>query len=166
MNSTTSRSVPCPAGTYGFSAGLATSSCSDLCPVGHYCPEGSISPLACPPGDFFFSLTSFVLGVFGAHRGLKDLNCHPNCSLGVCSEENRGESLCREGFYCPSGSTSPFQQECGGIGAICLIPTSYFFSDVFCPPGSALPVSVSKGYASVSNTGSPNQQISQRICAL
>ena len=43
----------CPCGTYGATDGLKTSSCTGLCQVGHYCPEGSVSAnkLACQDGQ-------------------------------------------------------------------------------------------------------------------
>merc|ERR1719502_2053227 len=40
---------------------------------------------------------------------------------------------CAAGYYCPSGSTSATQHECGGPG-------------VFCPVGSAAPVPVLQGH--------------------
>jgi hypothetical protein len=40
---------------------------------------------------------------------------------------------CTAGYYCPEGSTSATQVECGG-------------PDVFCPPGSAIPQNVDIGY--------------------
>jgi len=38
------RCVPCPGGTYGDTAGLATSACAGPCAAGYYCPPGSVSP--------------------------------------------------------------------------------------------------------------------------
>ena len=32
---------------------------NDVCPPGHYCPEGSISPKACPPGTNTSSIGIF-----------------------------------------------------------------------------------------------------------
>lgn len=43
---------------------------------------------------------------------------------------------CFPGYFCPSGSTSPFEQKCGGTG-------------LYCPAGSSAPIKVSTGYYGV-----------------
>ena len=40
----------CPAGVFGASHYLSSFECSGFCPDGHYCPEASAVPLACPRG--------------------------------------------------------------------------------------------------------------------
>ena len=122
-NSSSSRQYPCPAGTYGSSLGLSTPSCTDICPLGHYCPLGSPVPTPCPAGRY------------GNTTGLTTKECAADCREidAVCDSS---VSLCREGFFCPPGSTSSEQNECGSPG-------------VFCPQGSSLPIPVSGGYYSI-----------------
>eukprot|EP01035_Chromulina_nebulosa_P019898 gene19898-25853_t len=45
-------SYACPKGKYGNSTGLTNPSCSGWCPSSYYCPEGTSSPIQCPPGYF------------------------------------------------------------------------------------------------------------------
>jgi len=45
-------SYACPKGKYGNSTGLTYPSCSGWCPRSFYCPEGTSSPIQCPPGYF------------------------------------------------------------------------------------------------------------------
>ncbi|CAM9183066.1 unnamed protein product, partial [Ectocarpus fasciculatus] len=52
LNSTSGRQVPCPAGRYGATAGLADDHCTAICPMGHYCPLGSFEPVPCPAGTY------------------------------------------------------------------------------------------------------------------
>ena len=49
---------------------------------------------------------------------------HPQCT---------GE--CQAGYFCPTGSVSPTQRECGG-------------EDVYCPTGSGAPIPIPTGYYS------------------
>lgn len=106
MNSISSKSILCPAGTYGNEYGLKNSNCTSICPIGYYCPKGSIQPIPCPAGKF------------GGYLGLKDSYCSPNCNEGICSDKDIEISKCYEGFYCPEGSVSPTQIECGGSGKV------------------------------------------------
>ena len=95
------RKYPCPAGTYGNTAGLTKYEDCTNCPAGKWCPEGTIGPLAqvpdCPKG-FFCSL--------------KDTNAYDNsCDAGTFIQ-NGGQSDtdksncvdCPNGYYCPKGS--------------------------------------------------------------
>ena len=59
--------------------------------------------------------------------------------------------LCREGYFCPAGSTTDTQHPCGD-------------SSLYCPVGSARPVSVSSGYHSVGG-GGPSTRAAQEICS-
>ena len=42
--------IKCPAGVFGNKFSLSTNLCSGKCPANHYCPEGTVKPLACPDG--------------------------------------------------------------------------------------------------------------------
>jgi len=123
---------PCPSGTYGESTGLKTPQCSGVCPVSYFCPEGAIRPIPCtekssfcpgavaasvPVSPGFYTTESLSwqvqceegyfcengvkkpcdAGYYGSEKGL---------SSGTCS------GLCREGFFCPAGSTNPEQFRC------------------------------------------------------
>lgn len=137
FNSTSRTEEPCPAGRYGSVQGLTDGNCTAICPLGHYCPAGSVLPVKCPAG------------VFGGYEGLKDAHCHPDCSEGLCSNQDISASGCEAGFYCEEGSVTLKPKECGGI-------------NVYCPPGSVAPVPVSKGYYTVGP--SPLQRTHELIC--
>lgn len=122
-NSTSSKQVACPPGTYGEISGLPNSLCSATCPLGHYCEAASVLPRKCPAGRF------------GNNTGLTTSSCSKICETmdGSCDDTI---SLCREGFYCPEGSVSSDQYECGG-------------PSVYCPRGSGVPIPVSNGYYTI-----------------
>ena len=135
----------CPAGRYGNAKGLQTSSCSGLCTVGHYCPEGTNSPVECPAGRY------------GDQQGLVTSGCSGDCKKPHYCD--RGETVdqppgkvckagryayrdgqvndlcdgpCYAGYYCEAGSTVPNQHQCGGV-------------DKYCPEGSSAPQTVQPG---------------------
>ncbi|CAM9769849.1 unnamed protein product, partial [Hapterophycus canaliculatus] len=76
-----------------------------VCPAGWYC-TGDGAGSECPAG------------LYGSEVGLSD----PACS-GVCAA----------GYFCPEGSTSPFERKCGGLG-------------LYCPVGSSAPSEVEVGH--------------------
>jgi hypothetical protein len=80
----------CPAGTYGNRLGLSSPACSGLCPVGHYCPEGSINGTfhRCPAGRY------------GSSEGETDSSCSGECA---------------PGYHCYEGSVSLKQLQCAII---------------------------------------------------
>jgi hypothetical protein len=122
-NSTSSRQVQCPPGTYGSTSGLTDARCTASCPMGSYCEAASVLPRKCPAGRF------------GNVTGLSSPSCAKVCENmdGVCDATL---SLCREGFYCPEGSVAADQYECGSPA-------------VYCPRGSGAPLPVSNGYYSI-----------------
>ena len=64
----------------------------DICPTGHYCPEGSSQPEPCPAGTY--------LNITGQDA---EMDCI-SCPLGeYCPGEGRSlpAGLCDPGFYCP-----------------------------------------------------------------
>ena len=86
----------CICGINAASCGAGTyynaASCTcTICPTGHYCPGQTDKPIECP------------CGTYGATQGLKG----PECS-----------GLCKEGYYCLAGSTTPTQIACSA-GYIC-----------------------------------------------
>ncbi|KAG8568304.1 hypothetical protein GDO81_013953 [Engystomops pustulosus] len=88
------------------------------CPIGHFCPEGTLSPVPCPVGTLKnttggFSVDSCVpcyAGYFCASVGLSS-------PTGLCSagffcpgnftSTNPTAFLCPKGHYCSSGSSHP-----------------------------------------------------------
>ncbi|POM78126.1 Hypothetical protein PHPALM_4382 [Phytophthora palmivora] len=152
----------CPAGTFGNTNGLTTPECSSVCAAGYYCPQGSIvaqavacatSAVFCPQGSAQPTTTDrgycaisegTVAGArwYGqrkakpgefAWRG----SCYP-CPAGrYGSEEMETRPTCSgpcdAGYYCPPGSTSPTQHECGS-------------ASVYCPAASVRPWAVLEGY--------------------
>lgn len=101
----------CAAGVYGAAEGMSSPACGAPCPFGSYCAINSTQPVLCPGGRY------------GRGR-MTNEDC---------------DGICEAGFYCPPGSYSPTQNECGG-------------EDVYCPPGSAAPVPVSSGHYSTGGT--------------
>ncbi|MEQ2168328.1 hypothetical protein GOODEAATRI_013162 [Goodea atripinnis] len=75
------------------------------CPVGHYCPAGSLTPVPCPAGSIRNATgTSF--------RGVSMQNCFA-CPAGhYCSSDGLAipSGPCSAGFYCPFdfSSTTPY----------------------------------------------------------
>jgi hypothetical protein len=80
-------------GTYGDRKGLSYETCSGLCPIGFYCPAGTVSStqFRCPAGRY------------GSERGLKSSSCTGECAAG---------------YYCKEGSVSPTQFQCGVIDVV------------------------------------------------
>lgn len=93
------------------------------CDIGHYCQDGSKFP--CKEGFFGDSLKM----------------THEECS-GSCSA----------GYYCPKGSSSKEQINCGG-------------SNYYCPSQSAKPVLVSDGYYSIGSNDN-STRTGQEICPI
>lgn len=91
-----------------------------ICNPGYYCVKGVRYP--CPAGRY------------GASAGL---------STGYC------DGFCRGGYYCPEGSVSPTETECGG-------------DDVFCPTGSTEPHRADIGYYTTGGDGSTTRVGQQR----
>ncbi len=91
----------------------------DECPVGHYCRESSYMPTACPAGTYqpFTRMTN-------------DSSCLACDGGSYCnaSGQSATSGLCKPGFYCVSGATSPSPQD-GVTGNICPAGS-------YCPEGS------------------------------
>ncbi|GMH53582.1 hypothetical protein TrRE_jg872, partial [Triparma retinervis] len=137
----------CDGGTYGSSTGNTASTCEGPCAAGFYCPAGSISEkenrcgtpnLYCPQGSAApISVPSDHYSITGAHDTRSAIAICPRgsyCIDGVsrlCPAGRYGgvtglttpecEGACKEGFYCPEGSTYEAQIACPegtfGLGA-------------------------------------------------
>ena len=115
--------ILCPAGRYGGTEGLQSPDCSGECEPGFYCPAGSVSPqeVACPAGRY------------GENSGLTSSACSLDCDGGGV---NCVPTVCKEGSFCPTHSTSKTQDACGG-------------PDKFCPRGSSTPTAVGVGHYTI-----------------
>ena len=63
-----------------------------MCPLGHYCPQGSTNPTVCPAGNYSSTPGS--------------ISCPP-CPAGrYCPEgtEDPNENICPRGYYCPQST--------------------------------------------------------------
>jgi len=129
----------CPAGKYstasysresvkGSAFTIAGGTCNQICPIGHFCPEGSIKPIKCEGGKY------------GAISGQTSKEC---------------SGPCKPGFFCTPGSTKPDPYPCGMVNYYCPVGTTVRYkvnegfysipenvSDLYrtaqlpCPPGS------------------------------
>ncbi|XP_069750647.1 neurogenic locus notch homolog protein 4-like [Narcine bancroftii] len=94
---------------------------NDVCPMGHYCPEGSKYPLPCP------------LGSYSPTAGLRSEEQCQRCPIGhFCDQLGLTDlskaQLCDPGYICYAGSTVPCPSD-GIQGYMCP-------SGVCCPPGT------------------------------
>ena len=64
---------------------LASANCTGACPRGHYCPAGTVRPIACAGGRYADA------------EGATSERCH---------------GLCERGHFCPTGSVDRRQQRC------------------------------------------------------
>ena len=105
---------------------VLNSTVNDMCPPGHYCPEGSSAPVQCPPGTNSSS------------PGLtKESDC-PSCTRGYYCPLNgtvMATRQCLEGYYCPQGTSHPS----ANADLVCPVGSE-------CPLGSILPSLCSIGY--------------------
>ena len=156
----------CPAGTFGSSCGLTSSTCSGPIAAGYYgglgetsprpagtkcgsaaviCPQGSASPTAASAGHFSIPESADPETRSGQELCPVGHYCVDGLKL-VCPAGTFGATTglttascsgpCRAGFYCPQGSTSATPRPCGG-------------ASFYCPEGSARPKSITTAYYSV-----------------
>jgi hypothetical protein len=107
---------------------------NDMCPPGHYCPEGSPAPIQCPPGTNSSSM------------GLKEVVDCPPCTRGYYCPLNGtvyATRLCEAGNFCPTGT--------GSLDVENICPTG-----AHCPVGSPAPILCDAGYY--------QDQMGQDIC--
>jgi hypothetical protein len=151
----------CPSGTFGSNYGEISSSCSGLCSPGYYCTEGSTNPRASPCGapNLFCSIgSSSPTFVSSGYFGINDDGSTETtrisvqlCYLGYycpgdgysypCPAGQYGDLIglsacsgeCSGGYYCPLGSASPTQYQCGN-------------TSVYCTRGSSTPQTIHPGF--------------------
>ncbi|NXE08447.1 AB24G protein, partial [Lophotis ruficrista] len=102
------------------------------CPPGHYCPEGTLLPLQCPPGTWSGS---------EGRRSLQECQPCPGGYYCNSSGQRAPSGHCSPGYYCVAGAQTPTPTD-GLSGALC--PVGHFCplgsrSPAPCPPGSYMP---------------------------
>ena len=108
--------MKCPAGTYGSTTGLSSSSCSGSCGAGQFSLAGSSACTACPLGRYGTTgaTTAMCSGLcpvstYGGATGLTTITCSGICTVGA-------------GTYCPIGATSSLPLPCPpGTSSVCNI---------------------------------------------
>ena len=130
---------PCALGYFcvnGSSVANPTGLGGDICPLGHYCPEGTFLPEECPIGTFYNNT--------GAGAEADCLPCDPGM---YCNNDGLAYPVgeCAAGYYCTLGSAYDQPDDSSGVGGIC--PEGYY-----CPEGSSSPRKCDQGYF-MNNTG-------------
>ena len=168
----------CPAGRYGTIERLHNSNCTDECPVGHYCPEGSPDPIACPAGTYgaitglstadctglcrpgFYCHAGSIMsnqtacraGIYGAEYGLTNSQCSPTCELsgGPNSTSSQGSGRFCEARHCEAGYYCT--QASSSPRNFACGNASYY-----CPPSSAQPIPADTGHYTIGPISAPEQ---------
>jgi hypothetical protein len=135
---TASCTGPCNAGYFGSSTGMTSSLCSGQCTAGFICAAGSTmpNPVACGVGLFSLAGASVCTPCPAGRYGSAGAQQTSSCS-----------GLCRTGYFCVAGSTSPTQSICpagkysppGAASCLscptCLSPGSGVAAPITCPEG-------------------------------
>ena len=119
--------TPCSAGYYCRSSAKTSTpeegENANVCPHGHFCPEGTDEPRKCPAG---------TLGqVTKLEKEEQCTNCPEGYYCGVPGLYNT-TTLCQKGFYCPNGSSLATQVECP-MGMYCPVGSP---APMLCPAGT------------------------------
>ena len=102
--------VACPAGRYGATAGLSSSSCTGICPAGSRCINGTIIPAQCSAGTWSAAGSATCspcdAGRYGATSGLTSSQCTAACPAGSgCPSGTSSPTICPTGTWSAAGST-------------------------------------------------------------
>ena len=89
----------CPAGTFGNTTGLATSTCSGVCRAGYYCGSNSTSPTVAMCGSVSVYCPSGSGAPIPALPG--------EYTIGVSNTTMNATLPCPSGSYCVNGTVSP-----------------------------------------------------------
>ena len=88
--------VPCPAGRFGASDGLPSSTCTGDCPAGYYCGNGTVAPLVCGNASVYCPGGS-------SSPSLVPPGSYSTPEAGNASLRS-GVAQCQSGEYCVAGS--------------------------------------------------------------
>jgi len=80
-------------------------------------------------------------GIAGTEPGLTNSDCSTACDI---NGMNCIRNICERGYFCPAGSISIKQRECG-------------VANLYCPQGSDYPKTVSEGYYTIGLKSLPHQ---------
>ena len=127
-----SLSTPFDSGKSGYQISYVGETCvqvvnttlNDICPAGHYCPEGSVAPIQCPPGTNSSS------------TGLTKVSDCPPCTKGFYCPLNGtvyATRKCLSTYYCPAGTGSLDDTLLCPVGAHCPFGSN---APVLCSPGT------------------------------
>ncbi|CAM9131044.1 unnamed protein product, partial [Ectocarpus fasciculatus] len=124
---------PCDAGYYCTLAAEQKThdsfadSTGGVCPVGHYCPRGTVAPIKCPKGTFMSSTNAAGDIFYNDMQFYCDL-CSPGYSCPLRGMTASGATPCEAGYFCRYGSPSatPFceDQFCEDMYGAC--PVGHF----------------------------------------
>lgn len=134
------------------------------CPIGNYCPKGTVVPTPCPDGKT------------RSQTGGKTVDDCTECEAGYyCIANDPVPKSCPTGAYCPQGSSTPSlcpegyystQTQASSENVCTICPSGYICSRAgigdyrnfpcspgyYCPAGSLLPVRAPEGYYSPGST--------------
>lgn len=142
----------------------------DVCPAGNYCPQGSPSPVACPPGTNSTAkgigqksqCGACTKGYYCPDSGTvhATLSCPTGyyCPGGVDDPASNSSLLCPTGNFCPQGTAFPIPCPAGsyqsriGQGACLACPAGYY-----CLAETSNPFPCPEGHYCLRNTTFPNE---------
>lgn len=135
VGSSSTTSIPCPAGRYSTGTNLYSIDQCTVCPVGSYCPEASVSETSCPAGRFSpnnatqgagpIRCESFpsvctdsatdCIDCLGGSKCLVNSVEPTACGVGFFSSDGASDcSTCEAGHYCGSNTTNLSSMISGG----------------------------------------------------
>ena len=121
---------PCAAGTYSNNTGLTAPGDCVTCPLGHYCPDASNSPIPCRSGTYNPTVNvGFADGCLPCEAGRV-------CDGSGLSASNRD---CCKGFYCPSGTAICTEYQCPAGTYMPYVNATSEDDCLQCPAGFACP---------------------------
>lgn len=132
----------CPLGTYNSNTGSTSINDCLSCPVGKYCPIGTLFPISCP-AEYYCKSGSVNLTA-----------CPPGF---YCPYSTTILNECPPGFYCPESSSTPFPCPIGSYcpkGSSSGIPCRGGYE---CPFGSFSEIICQKNTFSLPSSGSCTQ---------
>ena len=127
--------VSCPAGTWCNASATTDPTADDLlCPAGHFCPNGTVTPEPCPAGTF------------RPYTGAKEPSECDACPAGrYCPAGSTSTIVCAAGKYCPTNMTETV------FGVTLTVGSAL---EAVCPAGYYCPGGIGGDAAGLSEGGS------------